>query len=244
MMTQDEAVIRSVMPSRREILIPYLNFLTMNGHLDAGAAIATRTAELADSGDLPVLTNYCTRSIGTEISAAEPAWNILCRRKLLPFGELDPSGGHIITNGDFSVEPTQIGFDWRVPAVDGAYFVSDPGGMSIKLSGKQPEDCVLLFEPVPLSPGHEYRLSYKYRSRSEESLSGLSWSVKPLDAPDTILSGSQDLTSSSDWATAQFTFAAGTHNAANLVFRYKRPAGKVRWQGEVAVGEVSSELVR
>jgi hypothetical protein len=244
MMSEDEALIRSVMPARKEILTQYLNFLTTNGHLDAAAPIATHTAELADSDDLQILTSYCDRSFGKGASAAETVWNILCRRKLLPFSELDPSAGHIVTNGDFRVEPTQIGFDWRAPSVEGAYVVSDPGGMTFKLSGKQPEDCILLFEPVPLSPGHEYRLSYKYRSRSEDTLSGLSWSVKSLDAPDTILSTSPDLTASGDWTTAQFTFAAGTHSAANLIFHYKRPLGKVRWQGEVDIGDVSPELVR
>ena len=112
------------------------------------------------------------------------------------------------------------------------------------MSGKQPEECTLLFEPVPLSPGRVYGLTYKYRSEGEEALSGLSWNVRVIDAPGTILAGSQGFAASGDWVPGQFTFAAGTHNAAVVELRYKRPSGKVRWQGEVAVGAVSSELVR
>ena len=242
-MSQDETLIRNTMPVRREILTQYVSFLSTNGHLDAAAAIATRAAELADPGDLHILTSYCDRSIGKDNSTAVPVWNTLCKRKLLPFDELDPSAGQIITNGDFSIDPTQIGFDWREPTVDGAPVLPDRPGVRIKMSGKQPEDCLLLFEPIPLSPGHQYRVSYKYRSEGEETVSGLTWSVNAVDAPGMILSGSQDLKKSSDWTVDQFTFAAGTHTAATLEFRYKRPSGKVRWQGEVAIGGVSSELV-
>jgi hypothetical protein len=246
-MSQDAAQIRSVMPVRREVLIQYLSFLVWNGHMDAAAPIALETAELADSDDVSVLGNYCDRSLGKENSTALAVWNTLCRRKLVHFQELDPSAGQIITNGDFSdfsIDPAQTGFHWRVPRVDGISVLPDPHGVTVTMSGKQPEDCVLLSEAIPLSPGQQYRLSYKYQPGGEEAPSGLDWIVRATDGSGAILAGSQDFAASNDWAPGQFTFTAGTHTAASLELHYKRPSGKVRWQGEVIIGAVSSELVR
>ncbi len=244
LMTQDEAKIRQIMPVRKEILDQYLSFLDSNEHLTAAAPIALQVAEMAESEDLPVLNGYWSQSIGKDTPSALAVWNILCRKKLLSYAVLDPAAGRIVTNGEFSVKPMEAGFDWREICPEGASTLYGMSEVRITLNGKQPEDCVLLTETIPLLPGHQYRLNYRYQSEGEEAVSGLSWYLRGLEAPAEILGESMELRTGSGWNSDQVTFNSGNHNAANLELHYKRPSGKVRWQGEVAISAISSEIVR
>jgi hypothetical protein len=156
-------------------------------------------------------------------------WNTLCRRGFEPFAPLAPEKGTVVTNGDFRVNPTGQGFDWRIPVVSGAQVSprSAGRGMSVQLDGDQPEGCVLLFQTVPLSPGKNYRMSYEYTSDAASPYSGLTWVL--LDAVSHApLAHTGALKITGDTVSGQADFTAGVTGAAELALSYNREPGTVR----------------
>jgi hypothetical protein len=244
LMSQDEAQIRSVIPVRRNVLVQYLEYLIQNGHADAAAPVAQNAAELASTVDVSTLMGYCDFSAGRNDSSALAVWNTLCRRKLLPFQALDPTAGGSITNGNFSVIPTEHGLDWRIPPVEGVSVQPDANGIKIIMSGKQPEECSVLIETIPLSQGREYRLRYEYASAMKGVIPGLHWIVRASASQQQTLAQSDAFTTGADWNAGQMNVAAGSNNSATLILHYQRAPGTVRWQGDVTIRLVASELVR
>ncbi|HKD05423.1 MAG TPA: hypothetical protein VKB79_05925 [Bryobacteraceae bacterium] len=98
--------------------------------------------------------------------SAVEIWNTLCRRKLEPFSPLDPDKGDVVANGRFSNQPVERAFDWQASAVDGVQVNAgaEGGGMSVQLTGNQPENCALPLQFVPLAASRRYRMTYEYSS--------------------------------------------------------------------------------
>src|SRR5205085_1827994 len=102
-------------------------------------------------------------------SAALEGWNALCERKILPYPPLDRDRGPWLTNAMFSAQPLNAGFDWSVPDVAGvsASWRRSPDSLRIEFSGKQPEECEVLRQFVPVRPLRSYALQAAF------SLSGI-----------------------------------------------------------------------
>jgi hypothetical protein len=242
-------------PSGKKTQLEYLQFLLSTKRLDAARSVARNVALQADAVNLPILIQYCDAMVDGHTDAALEVWNVLCRRKLVPFEPLSPADGHVITNGDFRIKPTEHGFDWRLSRVDGAFVTAGAasegaaagGGASIEMSGNQPEQCLLLAQIVPLAPGHKYRLDYEYRGDAVDEDSGVNWEIVSLGALSTISPAidiqSEHLKMTGDWVTDYLSFNAGAGDAARLSLRYKRALGTVRHQGTVALRRVAIEAI-
>ena len=123
------------------------------GKLELGARVANGLVSEGSATTAPVLMDYCDRLLaGSRVEEALSVWNGLSRHGLIPFAGLDPAGAVVLTNGDFSKEPTSRGFDWRTPAVEGVSLLRDQaaGGLRVIFSGEQPENCSPLAQTVPV----------------------------------------------------------------------------------------------
>ncbi|RPI19244.1 MAG: hypothetical protein EHM65_01590, partial [Acidobacteriales bacterium] len=120
-LTQDSGVILDrAIPGRALVLAEYLNFLILQGKLEAAAPVGERFAALAGVQSLPLLLSYCDRLLQERrTSAALRIWNSLCARHILATRPLAPPQGRSLTNGDFASTPVSAGFDWRITPPDG-----------------------------------------------------------------------------------------------------------------------------
>ena len=237
-------------PVAKATELQYLQFLLGTRRFDAARPIAYGIAAQADDGNLPILIQYCDAMVEGHTDAALDVWNVLCRRKLIPFDPLTPAGGNVITNGDFRIKPAEHGFDWRIPRIDGVFVTvaaasegsPSAGGASLEMSGNEPEECLLMAQIVPVAPGRRYHLDYEYRGAAAEDDSGLRWEIDTLDSPSVAIH-SDDLKMTGDWSTGRLNFNPGAAHAARLTLRYKRALGTVRYQGTVALRKVAIEVV-
>lgn len=224
----------------RQNLDNYLNFLLNTRKMEAAAFVARRCAAISDEHDRNLLLAFCERALLTDSESSVAVWNTLVARKLIPYEHLDPMAGSFVTNKTFLVYPAPGGFDWDVPTVDGVDVsqLSDSQGVSVHLTGTQPEDCVILQQSVPLVAGRQYRFSYEYSSPADDKLGGLEWEVTNSDA---LLATSPELVTTGEAKKGLIDFTAN-RDWAKLILRYKRASGHVRAEGTVAIRKMKGQL--
>ena len=232
--SDDPEIIRSrALPQGREVLRGYLRFLLDEDRLDAAEPIARELASAAAADDAAVLLDFIDRCLAppARASSAVTAWNSLCARNIVPFSSI--ASDHLVTNDDFRVAPTARGFDWRVPqGPDISAQPISPRGLRIDLSGKQPEQCELLAQLVPLPPGKTCRLRFNYQTSGFPAESGLRWS---------ILSATSPFLSSDDWQQRELTFSTEHSTLARLSLAYSRVAGTSRLEGSITLRDILLE---
>ncbi|HVW85025.1 MAG TPA: hypothetical protein VHB50_10105 [Bryobacteraceae bacterium] len=245
LMTDDADKIAGVIPRRKDIELKYLAFLTDTHRFEAAPKIALNVAREAAPEDVPGLLAWCDAAIHADPDAAREVWSTLCRKKLLPFDPLSLEKGDLITNGRFQTTPTEHGFDWKIPQVDGVFVTtgSPIEGVSVELSGDQPEDCVVLSQFIPAAPAGRYRLNVQYNSPDEEDDSGFSWEIAG-PASGAPLARSADLPLGTNTRTENVDFSAGANRLLKLSLRYKRPLGRVRRKETLVIHQVGIDLVR
>jgi hypothetical protein len=243
----DPSVTRRILPPRREILSAFFIYLFQHEPVEYASSVASELAPGAEPEEVPWLVAYCDKQMGHNNGSSLLVWNALCRRRMVPFQELAPERGQIVTNGDFSAVPLKQGFDWKYGPVEGIAVgpMDAAQGISINISGKQADIAPIVEQEIPLTPGKQYVLRYEYRLLDTQRDSGVQWMVRETVAGDTA--GSDPLATSSvlsgtDWSSGQLAFSAGRHDAARLILQYKRAPGTVRWKGTVQVRRVSSGL--
>ncbi|HXJ44795.1 MAG TPA: hypothetical protein VNH18_36245 [Bryobacteraceae bacterium] len=240
--SQDSKLILSHIPNRDDLMIQYFGFLSGTGRLDDASDVALRVARLAPMPAIPMLLGYCDRYAEGDSRRALMVWNALCEKKAIPFRPLDPSAGQIVTNADYAIEPTQHGFDWSAPALDGvAIGQNDEGGMRIELSGNQPEDCVVLQQVMPLISGKTYELTWKSGAASGTPVAGLFWEVSEGGAASS--SSTAPISGEAASNMGKLSFVA-TEQSSQLRLRYTRPIGSVRAAGVVVIKGLSGQAVR
>jgi len=212
--TNDAELIRSqAIPPQHSVLAKYLAFLTREDHLDAAESIVRDLVAQTVPADTPALLNYCDRLIERKrTAAAVSVWKALF-----------PPASTTLTNGSFENEPLQQGFDWRAPPQPGISVTRSrsPAALRLRLSGKQPEHCELLFQFIPLTPGTTYTFRFEYKT----VLRGLRWSVGAM-------ARSAEL-KAAEWTPFELPFSVGNDSLARLVLTYDREPGAVREEGEI-----------
>ncbi len=228
---------------RRDLKFAFFAYLLGHGRVDSATTMVPELAGNPSSDEVPVLLNYCSSQAGQNTPSALLAWNSMCHRKLIPFAELSPAAGAIVTNGDFSANPSQQGFDW-IYGSNAALKINPLNaerGLSIDIDGNQPDRVSLIGQQVPLSPGTQYVVGYEYRLVGPPGDTGLHWSVvtgKPDSDPD----AESAVLSAHDWVNGTLAFSSGQHENARLMLVYKRTSATVRWKGTVQLREVTSRL--
>ena len=241
-MTTDPHQIERVLPASDEVRRNYLFFLVATLRFQALSPLDRQVASAATAANYHPLLDYCERVMIPNPNSAMAVWNTLCQKRLIPFAPLDPATGKVVTNRDFSVLPTERGFDWRIPVVDGATVSvrNESPGLTVQLSGDQPEDCVLAQQYIPLNPGRNYKLSFQYSSAAAVDSSGLTWQI--VDAlTNTPLAQSGALKIDGAAGSGQLAFNAGSDSVATLILRYHREPGTVRHEESALIRNVGIE---
>jgi hypothetical protein len=237
-------ILDRAIPDTAPGLSTYLGFLLETNRLEAAEGVAARLAPVATRESRLVLLPYISRLIDSQRSApALNAWNTLCSRRLLPYPALDASRGRLLTNGDFAQPPFDAGFDWRVAQIAGVATVrsDNPAYLRLSFSGKQPEDCRLLTQFVPVTPGAAYRLRFEYQTEGIPVEAGPRWRI--YDATGRFeVPGHSPLLSSDDWKTESAFFTAGSDTRwVWVTLGYQRMPGTTRIEGSLALRNISLE---
>ena len=212
-----------------EVLKQLLVFLISKQRLDEAATLAEHRVieDRTTLGDL--VERLLDRGDG---GRAVGVWNSMCRRGLLPYQPLDPDNGRSLTNANFAVFPTSVGFDWRVTQEPEITVIKagSSDGVRVILSGKEPDSCKLLSQMMPVKPGQRYRLRFWYRT---SGASGIAMSVANQVGPDLV---------SDEWREQSISFDSGQQSLATLSVEYRRPTGKMRMEGSLSLRAFSLDL--
>lgn len=161
--------------------------------------------------------------------AALRLWNQACRSALV--GSVAAAPGSPIVNGDFAHPFLGRGFDWRmtIPAGVQGFHHQGTGTVKFIFSGDQEGANELLAQPLVLSPGTSWRVSFDFRTRGiEPRQAAFSWKLD--SEPLAVVGGF----SSEDWATSHFVIpAAGQDRSGRLTLVLAQPVGAVRPEGEL-----------
>lgn len=151
-------------------------------------------------------------------------WNTLCARHMLPDLPLD-GNRRTLTNAQFRHNPSENGFDWHVERPAGLNAMRFDGAFRATFSGDQADDCVLIWEFVPLDPGARYRLHQVVRAGDSASAAGFQWRLfYPHNG--------------SAWARLEADLTGGFRAPAEvgrLALMYRRAPGSYRFTGDFSI---------
>lgn len=233
---EDGDLINRIGISRPEVRAEYLSYLMAQGRLDIMMPAARKVLEADREADTAVLMAACDRLLdGKRLEGAIEIWNGLAERRRIPTGTV---GGRepVLTNGTFSTAPVSHGFDWRLPTAEGVSASGEerPSGLRLTFSGRQPENCEVLAQFVPVRERTAYELEFVYRTRGIPPGTGLRWRMIDGTSGGTLAEG-ESLSSDEDQQTdVSFRTPAGCR-LAKIALEYRRTPGTTRIAGFVVL---------
>jgi tetratricopeptide (TPR) repeat protein len=229
-------ILDRAIPDTPHLRRAYLDFLVRTNRLEAAEPLASEISLVADSSDLDRLLRYCDALLARrQVAPVLRVWNALTRRRIIPYGALDPQTGASLTNGELAAVPLQHGFDWRPARVEGAGLSFDTGSSELRLSlsGKQPESCDFVEQYLPVLPNMKYNFHYRRRTRNLAAETGLSWSFLDVRTAGELTAGPV-AASPGGWDDRTLTFSTPPGcDLLRIVLRYARPPGSMRAEGGV-----------
>lgn len=137
-----------------DIRSSYLSYLLGKNRVDLIGRSLRRVLEENRPADLPLLMQACDRLLGAHgVEPAAEIWNGLSDQGRVAFRTPAGEGQQLMANASFLAAPSSQGFDWRLPVVQGLSASLDGSrGLRVTLSGREPEDCELLDQLVPVRP--------------------------------------------------------------------------------------------
>ena len=240
-----EAMLRDLVPDDPEKVAAYLNLMMNDGETDRLYEPASRLVDLNYKPVLGmILGNTETLFLKGRTSQALALWNKAIAARWLDLAKLEPTSGKSLTHKDFRGERTGVGFDWHYSGVDGVSVstAESDGSLRLEFSGKEPQNCDLASQLVPLLPGRKYRLAVKYWSDSIPSGSGLQWGVYPANGGQALVTIPLN---SPPGAPAELSAYLDTPAVAmplKLQLSYARAPGMTRAEGVLNVQSVDLVL--
>ena len=215
----------------------YLAYLTNQDRVEPITRAATRLLAWNREADQPVLLAACDRLIADDRAGqALLIWNRLAELHRIPYGALAPGSGRSLTDGDFTMPPMSQGFDWRLPNVGGVATLLDepPTGLRISFSGRQPENCDVLTQIMPVMDGANYELRFLYRTNGIAPETGLGWRIMDLYGSKLLVQG-ESLASESE-REGRFSFRTpACSRLVRLTLTYQRALGTTRIEGFIVL---------
>lgn len=215
--TEDPRVVYEHVVQDTRLVSRYIAFLVQQGRSESVADLIATIRGPLDREPLLSATDALLRS--GDNARAHIIWTRLAGRQAT------------ITNGDFSANISGRGFDWRFHPHPGIE-TSQSGGVSITLTGEQPERWDILTQPLALPAGAEFTIRVRYRTTDMPPVTGLSCQV-----------GSEEpiaFHASTDWTEVTQT---GTADSGGfLALRYVRPLGTTRAAGRIELQEIRVSL--
>jgi tetratricopeptide (TPR) repeat protein len=229
-------ILTRAIPDKPNIRRAYLGFLVRENRLGAAEAVAERLLTHPTREDTNNLLAYVDRLLvdsegsAASLSTALKVWNSLANHRLIPYQALLPEEGLSLTNGDFTFSPISRGFDWRLVELPGVYSLLDKPSSQIfvTFSGKEPENCEIFYQFLPLMPAHSYRIKFSYRTQNVAPQSGLTWRISDPGSQEPLSREGIQL-SSEQWKEETISFSTSpTSGLVRLVLAYQRTLGTVR----------------
>jgi tetratricopeptide (TPR) repeat protein len=204
----------------------FLAFLAAHGQAAAAVGLARQLAQTGTDEDLPALAGYANQLLAEGHGLDTVAiWNPLCTRQLLPCQPLDVPGGKSLTNGGFARSPLGYGFDWHAEGAPGLGEMHFDGALRATFSGDQMDDCMVIWQYIPLQMGARYRLRQEVHAENSVSAAGLQWRLfYPQGGP--------------VWPPLAADLSEGFRapaEVARLALMYRRAPGSTRLTGEFSV---------
>jgi hypothetical protein len=202
----------------------YLNFLIGENRLDAAQRVAREMS--GDRANDPHLVDLADRQLRAgNAEAAIEMWNLASG-----LNRIDPSAGRILTNGDLSRAPLNLGFDWRLDQPDGVVENWRPTELIFTFSGSQQESCALLEQTIYLTP-RPFRLRFDYMT-GDVAPGGVHWSLDHREGP--------AIEPSAGWGEGVFELPR-TNGLARLRLIYRREMGTTRTEGRIRIRNLRLE---
>jgi tetratricopeptide (TPR) repeat protein len=221
----------------------YLSYLLDQNRVDLIAPALHRLLQQNRQADLPLLLSACERILQAGyVDQAAATWNTLARAGRVPFPTPAGQGRQLLANGAFTVPPASLGFDWRLPPIEGIGVSreEEPPGLRFTFSGRQPESCEPLAQLVPLRPNTPYQLSFVFRTQGIPAASGLAWRIADA-AGGAVLRQGASLASVAESLT-QLSFETPARcRLVRLSLRYRRAPGTTRMEGFLVLRNVALE---
>ena len=221
----------------------YLSYLLDQNRVDLIAPAVHRLLQENREADVPLLSAACERLLQAgRVPQAAEIWNRLADAGKVPFKTPAGEGAQLLANASFAVPPASLGFDWRLPVVEGISVSREesPLGLRITFSGRQPEDCEPLAQLVPLAGNTPYQLSYVFRTQGIPAGAGLSWRIADA-AAGTVLKEGPSLAAEAE-TLAHLSFETPVEcRLVRLSLRYRRAPGTTRMEGFLVLRNLALE---
>jgi hypothetical protein len=207
-----ELIWSKAIPQRPAVWREYLLFLMDTARWPAAGEVARRLAGGAAPEDKTLLLTYVDLAIEHhEERTAWAVWTAMAGKGQLP----------LLTNGMFVTAPTGRGFDGRLPVVPQVRHDAEPDGIRFTLSGFEPDQFVLMEQPLALEDGVEYRFRFEYKTDRIAVDAGLHWTFDGVRGAGF---------SSGEWAKGEMPIKGG---AGKLALVYDRAPGTTTAEGIV-----------
>jgi len=211
----------------------YLSYLLGRNRVDLIGPAVQRLVAANREADVPLLITAGERLLEAgRIQEAAELWNRQATAGRVGFQTPAGAGEQLAANGDFAVPPASRGFDWRLPAVDGVSVSREETarGLRVTFSGREPEDCEVLAQLVPVSEERQYELVFHYRTRGIATRQGLGWRI--TDARGGTPLGEGAGVAAEEDAEGRLTFATPAKcRLVRVALRYHRSPGTTRMEG-------------
>jgi len=220
-MTSDpEEILGRAVPMRAEVLTAFLADALSHREPRLVFPVAMKLARLHDHVNLPLLHAACDFLI--DVKETQPAaflWTYL--------GYPKPEG---VTHPDFETPRVGAGFDWRLEHTAGITHIplDSPAALRVRLSGEQPESCLLLRQALAVDRTHRYRLLWQARTQNLHQPSGLAWRLGNQSIP---------VIPSENWSGGSAVVTIPP-DPAWLELMYRRPPGETRAEGFIELRQV------
>ena len=224
-----------------EVQAGYLSYLLGKNRVDLiGPAVQRLLAENREA-DVPLLLTACERLLEAgRIGEAAEVWNRQADAGRSASGRPRGRGSNWSPMPILRCRPASRGFDWRLPAVDGVSASREEAsrGLRVTFSGREPEDCEVLAQLVPVREKMQYELRFVYRTRGIASGQGLGWRITDAGGG-TVLGEAAGVASEED-AEGRLTFETPAEcRLARLALRYHRSPGTTRMEGFLVLRKVA-----
>ena len=177
------------------------------------------------------------------VDAALEVWNDGVKSGIVPAGEAAKGR---ITNPTFAVQPRGYGFDWIAAKPEGGAIVRESihGGVRIRFTGDQAEQCDALTQRVAVEPGVSYRVVVKYRTAGLGRKSGMKWLILGAASANPVVAETDSYLWDEGNGESALSFTAPPRDGlVRVVLRYLRPQGEVRTAGEVSIFAVEMKRI-
>lgn len=227
LVSEDSSIVFDRVAVLRVVQRQFLSYLITHERLPDAHAVALRIMHDAAAEDSDFLMGYIDAALAAgQIGPAREIWDQVDRR-LMPHND-----DSVITNGDFARPILNRGFDWRLMQVDGVVAIQtrDQGPyLSFSFSGKQPEQCELMAQFLPLTKGAAYVMRFQYKTADLPEHTGLLWSLgQGREYP---------LKSSEQWTSAEWRVLP-SGSVDRLLLRYQRHLGTSRIEGALSMRNI------